>query len=113
MHMPYKVDDGPTYRRIRHKKTRPRPKGKARTTPASETLANALHPAPWRAPTGDTRPKVIVRKGELTCLNCFETFMPKTDSNEPGAGYCMRCGGHRGIPTVSYLFEENYILEQS
>lgn len=120
MHMPYKVDGGPTYRRIRQKKTRTRSKARPRPAvkagarpPAGENLAAALHLAPWRAPTGDTQPKVLVRAGELTCLNCFETFTPGTGANEPGAGSSMRYGGHRGIPTLSYLFEENYLLRRN
>ncbi len=52
------------------------------------------------------RATITVRRGELTCTACGETFGAVLVAD--GAPYCWRCGGHEGVPTVAYLLDGEY-----
>ena len=62
--------------------------------------------SPDAAPPPAVRDTIIVRRGELTCTACGETFGALTVAD--GAPFCWRCGGRDGVPTVAYLRAGEY-----
>lgn len=67
---------------------------------------------PVRDHSGHAVWRVRVAPGEMTCVRCGEVMMPsprEDEDEESGGGggvLCVVCGSRKGVPTLSYLRED-------